>query len=86
VREFALEFQKILDHRGVVQNEPLGALAHLGLARAYAVQAEAASDENRPELRAKARSGYEDFLNLWKEADPSVPLLMRARAEYDRMR
>jgi DNA-binding winged helix-turn-helix (wHTH) protein/Flp pilus assembly protein TadD len=85
-REAAAEFQKILDQRGVVFNEPIGALAHLGLARAYALQAEAATDNSRPELLAKARSAYEDFLNLWKNADPNIPLLTQARAEYDRLK
>jgi Flp pilus assembly protein TadD len=84
--EAAAEFQKILNHRGVVQNEPIGALAHLGLARAYAMQAEAVSDDNRPELRAKARSAYENFLSLWKEADPNIPLLAQVHAEYDRLK
>jgi DNA-binding winged helix-turn-helix (wHTH) protein/tetratricopeptide (TPR) repeat protein len=84
--EAAAEFQKILIHRGVVFNEPIGALAHLELARALAMQAETASDNDRSELRAKARSAYENFLNLWKEADPNIPLMMRARAEYGRLK
>jgi hypothetical protein len=69
-----------------VFNEPIGALAHLELARALAMQAETASDNDRPELRAKARSAYENFLNLWKEADTNIPLMMRARAEYRRLK
>jgi hypothetical protein len=68
-----------------VFTEAIGALAHLGLARALAVQAEAATENNRLELLAKARSAYEDFLNLWKEADPNIPVLTQARAEYKRM-
>jgi hypothetical protein len=84
-KEAAAEFQKIRAHRSIVQNAPLGALANLGLARAYSMQAEAASDSNRSALRAKARSAYEDFLILWKEADPDLPLLNRARAEYGRL-
>jgi hypothetical protein len=59
------------DHLGVVVNEPIGALAHLGIARAYALQ----GDE------AKVRAAYQDFLTLWKDADPEIPILKRARAE-----
>jgi hypothetical protein len=62
--EAAAELQKILGHRGVVANEPIGALAHLGLARAYALQGGA----------AKARAAYNDFFNLWKDADPDIPI------------
>jgi tetratricopeptide (TPR) repeat protein len=68
----AAEFQKVLDQRGVVVNEPIGALARLGLARAYALQGDA----------AKARAAYQDFLTLWKDADPNVPILRAAKAEY----
>jgi eukaryotic-like serine/threonine-protein kinase len=68
----AVEFQKILDHRGVVLNSPIGALAHLGLARAYAFSGDA----------AKAKSAYQDFLTLWKDADPDSPILKQAKAEY----
>jgi tetratricopeptide (TPR) repeat protein len=67
----AAEFQKILDHRGVVITEPIGALAHLGLGRAYALQGD----------RAKARIAYQDFLSLWKEADADIPVLQEAKAE-----
>lgn len=74
-REAATEFQKILDHRGVVFNEPIGALAHLGLARAYALSGNT----------AKARTKYQDFLALWKEADPNIPILRQAKAEYARI-
>jgi eukaryotic-like serine/threonine-protein kinase len=70
--EAAQEFQKILDHRGIVLNEPIGALARLGLARAYALQGDT----------AKARAAYKDFLTLWKDADPDIPLLKQAKAEY----
>jgi eukaryotic-like serine/threonine-protein kinase len=69
--ETAAEFQKILDQRGVVQNEPIGALAHLGLARAYVLQGNA----------TKARAAYQDFFTLWKEADVDIPILQQARAE-----
>jgi eukaryotic-like serine/threonine-protein kinase len=68
----AAEFQEILDHRGLVISDPIGALAHLQLGRAYAM----AGDNN------KAKSAYEEFLNLWKNADPEIPVLKRARVEY----
>jgi hypothetical protein len=71
-KEAAAEFQKIIDHRGLVLNFPLGALARLGLARAYAVQSDT----------TKTRSAYGDFLSLWKDADPDIPILKEAQAEY----
>jgi eukaryotic-like serine/threonine-protein kinase len=74
--EAAAEFQKFLDHRGVVLNFPFGALAHLGLARAYALQGDA----------AKARAAYQDFLLLWKDADPEIPILVAARSEYAKLK
>ncbi len=74
--EAAAEFQKILDHRGVVLNEPIGALAHLGLARAYAMQGDT----------AKAKAAYQDFLTLWKDADPDIPILIAAKAEYAKLK
>lgn len=74
-REAAAEFQKILDHRGIVLNEPIGALAHLQLGRAYAQQGQT----------AEARAAYQDFLTLWKEADPDIPILEQAKAEYVKM-
>jgi len=70
--EAAIEFQKILSQRGVVVNEPIGALAHLGLARAYAMQGEV----------FLARTAYQDFFNLWKDADPDIPILKEAKVEY----
>lgn len=66
------EFQKILTHRGIVQTEPIGSLAQLGLARAYALQGDA----------VKAKTAYQDFLTLWKDADPDIPILIAAKAEY----
>lgn len=66
------EFQKILDHPGLVANSPVGALAHLGLARAYAMEGE----------KDKARTTYQDFLALWEHADPDVPMVKQAKAEY----
>lgn len=71
----AAEFQKILDHPGVVQNELIGALAHLGLGRAYVLSGDT----------SKARAAYQDFLTLWKDADPDVPILNEAKAEYARL-
>jgi DNA-binding winged helix-turn-helix (wHTH) protein len=74
-REAAAEFQKILDHRGIVLNEPIGALAHLQLGRAYALQGDT----------AKSRAAYQDFLTLWKDADPDIPILKQAKAEYAKL-
>jgi eukaryotic-like serine/threonine-protein kinase len=71
----ATEFQKFLDHRGLTVNYPLGALAHLGLARSYALQGDT----------AKARAAYNDFFTLWKEADPDIPILVAAKAEFAKL-
>jgi tetratricopeptide (TPR) repeat protein len=75
-KEAAMEFQKIIDHRGIVLNFPLGALARLGLGRAYVLQGDT----------AKARAAYQDFLTLWKDADPDIPILQQAKAEYAKLR
>jgi serine/threonine protein kinase len=72
----AAEFQKFLDHRGIVLNFPLGALARLNLARAYAVS----GDTN------KSRTAYQDFFALWKDADPDIPILKEAKAEYEKLK
>jgi tetratricopeptide (TPR) repeat protein len=69
------EFQKILGHPGIIVNYPLGALARLQLARAYALSGDT----------AKARSAYQDFLTLWKDADPDIPILKQAKAEYAKL-
>ena len=96
----AAEFQKFIDHRGLVENFPWGALARLGLARAYALQAglpvAAVYDRRKedgargaplqPEARAKARAAYQDFLTLWKDADPDIPILKEAKAEYAKLK
>jgi len=74
-KEAVGEFQKILDHAGVVGNEPIGALAHLGLGRAYVLAGD----------NAKAKTAYEDFLALWKDADPDIPILQQAKAEYSQL-
>ncbi len=71
----AEEFQKLLDHRGIVLNSVLAPLAHLGLGRAYAIQGDS----------AKARAAYQDFFALWKDADPDVPILRQAKAEYAKL-
>ena len=75
-RGAAAEFQKYIDHRTEVRNSPWGALARLGLARAYAMQGD----------KAKARTAYQDFLTVWKNADPGVPILKEAKTEYARLR
>jgi tetratricopeptide (TPR) repeat protein len=76
----AAEFQKFIDHRGVVMNFPWGALARLGLARAYALEAGVGAPLQQDAL-AKARAAYQDFLSLWKDADPDIPILKEAKAE-----
>jgi hypothetical protein len=74
------EFQKLVDFRGLVGNFQWGALARLGLARGYALEA-----ANDAALRGKARPAYQDFLNLWKDADPDIPIYRQAREEYARL-
>jgi hypothetical protein len=69
------EFQKVADHWGLVQNEPIGALAHLGLGRAYVLSGET----------AKAHAAYQEFFALWKDADPDIPILKQAKAEYAKL-
>ena len=71
-KEAAAEFQKFLDYAGIAANSPLAALARLGLARAYLMQRE----------RERSTNAYRDFLNLWKDADPDIPILKQAKAEY----
>jgi hypothetical protein len=73
--EAAIEFQKILDHRGIVVSDPIGALARLQLGRAYVLSADT----------TKAKSAYMDFLTLWRDADSDIPILEQARAEYTRL-
>jgi ATP/maltotriose-dependent transcriptional regulator MalT len=72
----AAEFQKFLDHRALSLNYPLGALAHLGIARAYALSGDT----------AKAKTAYNDFFTLWKDADPDIPILQQAKAEYAKLK
>jgi Flp pilus assembly protein TadD/predicted Ser/Thr protein kinase len=75
-KEAAAEYQKILDHPGIVLNSATAALAHLGLGRAYALQGDT----------VKARVAYQDFLTLWKDADPDIPILKKAKAEYAQLK
>ncbi len=74
------ELKKFIDHYGLVMNFQWGALARLGLARAYAL--DAASD---PSARDKARAAYQDFLTLWKDADPDIPIYKQAKVEYAKL-
>ncbi|HXM93567.1 MAG TPA: protein kinase [Candidatus Dormibacteraeota bacterium] len=74
-KEAETEFRKLIDHRGIVLNFPLGALAHLGLARAYTLSGDT----------AKARIAYQDFLARWKDADPDIPILVQAKVEYAKL-
>jgi hypothetical protein len=73
--EAAKEFQKILDHRGIVLNEPIAALAHLQIGRAFAMEGDI----------AKAHSAYQDFFTLWKDADADIPILRQAKTEYAKL-
>jgi eukaryotic-like serine/threonine-protein kinase len=99
----AAEFQKILDHPGIVRNDLIGALAHLGLGRAYALEAgidvapgfspahaalkgSATKAPLQPDALAKARAAYQDFFTLWKDADPDIPILKQAKAEYAKLK
>jgi hypothetical protein len=80
-RSAAVEFQKILDHSGIVWNCWTGALAHLGVACANALQARTFQGADADASRVRALAGYKDFLTLWKEADPDIPILKQAKAE-----
>jgi eukaryotic-like serine/threonine-protein kinase len=73
--EAATEFQKILHHRGIIICDPTGAFAHLQLGRAYALSGD----------KTRAKSAYQDFLTLWKDADPDIPILKQAKAEYAKL-
>jgi hypothetical protein len=74
-RDAAVEFQKVIDHRGIVFADPIGALAHLQLGRVYRSLGD----------NSKAKSAYEDFLTLWKAADLDIPVLKQAKAEYAKL-
>lgn len=73
--EAVREFQKIIDHRGIVVSDPIGVLAHLQLGRAYVLSG----------YNIKAKAAYQDFLTLWKDADPDIPILKQARMEYAKL-
>jgi hypothetical protein len=73
--EAAAEFQKVLDHRGIVALDPIGALAHLRLGRAFALSGD----------KPKAKSSYQVFLAIWKDADPGIPILEQAKAEFAKL-
>jgi eukaryotic-like serine/threonine-protein kinase len=73
--EAVVEFQKILDHRGIVGTDPIGALAHLQSGRAFVLSGDT----------IKAKAAYQDFLTLWKDADPDVPILRQAKSEYAKL-
>jgi tetratricopeptide (TPR) repeat protein/class 3 adenylate cyclase len=83
----AAEFQKILDHSGIVWNCWTGALAHLGLARANALQSRTsqAQSADADAAHVRALAAYKDFLTLWKDADPDIPILKQAKAEYAKL-
>jgi serine/threonine protein kinase/tetratricopeptide (TPR) repeat protein len=81
----AAEFQKILDHSGIVWNCWTGALAHLGVARANALQARTSQGADADLARVRALAAYKDFLTLWKDADPDIPILKEAKAEYAKL-
>jgi serine/threonine protein kinase/tetratricopeptide (TPR) repeat protein len=84
-RPAAAEFHKILDHSGIVQNCWTGALAHLGVARANALESKTAQGAEGDAARARSVAAYKDFLNLWKDADPDIPLYKAAKAEYAKL-
>ena len=81
----ASEFQKILDHSGIVWNCWTGALAHLGVARANALESKSLQGAEADAARARALAAYKDFLELWKDADPDVPVYKAARTEYAKL-
>jgi serine/threonine protein kinase/Tfp pilus assembly protein PilF len=84
-KEAAAEFQKIIDHSGIVWNCWTGALAHLGVARANALQAKTSQGADADLARSRALAAYKDFLTLWKDADPDIPILKEAKAEYAKL-
>ena len=81
----AAEFQKILDHGSIVWNCWTGALAHLGVARANALQARTSQGADADAALVRALDAYKEFLSLWKDADPNIPILKQAKAEYAKL-
>lgn len=81
----ASEFRRILDHSGMVWNCWTGALAHLGVARANALQSKTSQGADADAARVRALAAYKDFLALWKDADPNIPILKEAKAEYAKL-
>jgi eukaryotic-like serine/threonine-protein kinase len=81
----AAEFQKIIDHSGIVWNCWTGALAHLGVARANALQSRTSQGADADAARVRALAAYKDFLTFWKDADPGIPILKQAKVEYAKL-
>lgn len=84
-KEAAAEFQEILDHSGMVWNCWTGALAHLGVARANALQAKISQGSDADSARIRALAAYRDFLILWENADPGIPIYNQAKGEYAKL-
>ena len=84
-RAATVEFQKILDHSGIVWNCWTGALARLGVARANAFQSRTSQGADADAARVRALAAYNEFLTLWKDADPDIPILQQAKAEYAKL-
>jgi hypothetical protein len=84
-RAAAAEFQKLLDHRGLVFNNVTGALANLYLGRARNLEAKTLLSSDADTVRAQVRAAYRDFFALWSDADPNIPILVAAKAEYSRL-
>jgi hypothetical protein len=81
----AAEFQKIIDHSGIVWNCWTGALAHLGVARANALQSRTSQGADADAARVRALAAYKDFLTLWTDADPAIPILKEVKMEYAKL-
>jgi hypothetical protein len=81
----ATEFHKILDHSGIVWSCWTGALAHLGVGRANALQAKASQGADADAARVRTLNTYKDFLALWKDADPGIPVLLQTKGEYAKL-
>ncbi|MGA7920843.1 MAG: hypothetical protein WCA38_14355, partial [Candidatus Acidiferrales bacterium] len=81
----AAEFQKILDHSGIVWNCWTGALAHLGVARANSLEVKTSQGADADAARVRALAAYKDFLTLWTDADPDIPIFIAAKSEYAKL-